>query len=578
MNRHIIYIFSCIMLCLASCQEERIELGALQLKVSRNSNTVLTKATPEEIAAAQRQIAIKITNAQENIVFESDDWTAIKEDILLAPGAYTIDAFSALTDGTTAGFDLPYYVGKKEITITGNSIQPVEVECVLANVKVTIQYSEAVKKNFTATRTNVSNSSGEIWFERDETRSAYFVAENLALSLALTNTDGASFTLPGTVENVLPREHYRITYDIKTTGSGDFEIILDQSTKEYKVNIKVPIFQEDKLKISAVNSWATFANITFSTTEDTDAAAALMYRAAGNAEWQPTGVATQLGDGLTYTTEVKGLTPNQAYEYQLISGEACSDIKEAKTEATTQVGNSSFDDWHKAGKHVFPASGTTYGDNTYWWDSSNIGANTLSGKNPTNEEGTTVIKGKAAKLACTSVFGVFAAGSIYTGRFTQVTSDLKGAELKFGRPFDTRPTQLKGHFKYNPGKITHTRKDFIHEGDQDSCAIYIMLTDWDTPFPVNTSTGNFVQLTDPGIIAYGEISKAKCSTPMEAYEAFTVELTYRSLTRKPTHVLIVASASKYGDYFTGSTSSVLLLDEFELLYGDPVMDAAYSKQ
>ena len=577
MNRHIIYIFSCIMLCLASCQDESIELGSLQLKVSRNSNTVLTKATPEEIAAAQRQIAIKITNAQENVVFESDDWTAIKEDILLAPGAYTIDAFSALTDGTTAGFDLPYYVGKKEITITGNSIQPVEVECVLANVKVTIQYSEAVKKNFTATRTNVSNSSGEIWFERDETRSAYFVAENLALSLALTNTDGASFTLPGTVENVLPREHYRITYDIKTTGSGDFEIILDQSTKEYKVNIKVPIFQEDKLKISAVNSWATFANITFSTTEDTDAAAALMYRAAGNAEWQPTGVATQVGDGLTYTTNVKGLTPNQAYEYQLISGEAYSDIKEAKAEAATQVGNSSFDDWYKSGKHMFAASQATYENNTYWWDSSNIGANTLSAKNPTSEEGTNVIKGKAAKLACTSVFGVFAAGSIYTGRFGKVIGTT-GASLNFGRPFITRPTQLKGHFKYNPGKITHTRKDFIHEGDQDSCAIYVMLTDWDTSFPVNTSTGNFVQLTDPGIIAYGEIPKAKCSTPMEAYEAFTVELKYRSLTRKPTHVLIVASASKYGDFFTGSTSSVLLLDEFELLYGDPVMDAAYSKQ
>ena len=39
---------------------------------------------------------------------------------------------------------------------------------------------------------------------------------------------------------------------------------------------------------------------------------------------------------------------------------------------------------------------------------------------------------------------------------------------------------------------------------------------------------------------------------------------------KPTYILIVASASKYGDYFTGSTSSVLLLDEFELLFDDPV--------
>ena len=62
---------------------------------------------------------------------------------------------------------------------------------------------------------------------------------------------------------------------------------------------------------------------------------------------------------------------------------------------------------------------------------------------------------------------------------------------------------------------------------------------------------------------------------MSNYERFTINLKYRDLTKKPTYILIVASASKYGDYFTGSTSSVLLIDEFELIYGEPTIDTEY---
>ena len=55
-----------------------------------------------------------------------------------------------------------------------------------------------------------------------------------------------------------------------------------------------------------------------------------------------------------------------------------------------------------------------------------------------------------------------------------------------------------------------------------------------------------------------------------AWKELNIPLVYRSLTTKPTHLIIVCSASKYGDYFYGSDSSVLHLDDFELEYGsDP---------
>lgn len=37
-------------------------------------------------------------------------------------------------------------------------------------------------------------------------------------------------------------------------------------------------------------------------------------------------------------------------------------------------------------------------------------------------------------------------------------------------------------------------------------------------------------------------------------------------TTELTHLVIVCSASKFGDYFCGSTGSVMYLDDFELVY------------
>ena len=82
---------------------------------------------------------------------------------------------------------------------------------------------------------------------------------------------------------------------------------------------------------------------------------------------------------------------------------------------------------------------------------------------------------------------------------------------------------------------------------------------------ISTASGKFVDAdNDSGIIAYGIMD----INATNGYIEFTVPLTYRSTTRQPRYVVIAASASKYGDYFTGSTSSVMYVDEFSFVY-DP---------
>ena len=69
------------------------------------------------------------------------------------------------------------------------------------------------------------------------------------------------------------------------------------------------------------------------------------------------------------------------------------------------------------------------------------------------------------------------------------------------------------------------------------------------------------------VIAYGALPDVECVASSE-WKQFTIDLTYRNLVEKPTHIIIVFSSSKYGDYFTGGNGSKLHLDDLELIYGD----------
>ena len=113
--------------------------------------------------------------------------------------------------------------------------------------------------------------------------------------------------------------------------------------------------------------------------------------------------------------------------------------------------------------------------------------------------------------------------------------------------------------------VTQTSRPNVSKGDLDSCHVYVALfADWTSAFRVNTQTGTFVNLNEA--IAYGEM---KDSRTMSDFEKFEFEIKYRDETRIPTYILIVATASKYGDYFTGGEGSKLWLDEFSLGFEPP---------
>ena len=138
--------------------------------------------------------------------------------------------------------------------------------------------------------------------------------------------------------------------------------------------------------------------------------------------------------------------------------------------------------------------------------------------------------------------------------------------LSLGREFTERPTKLRGQYKYTVTNISHASGEFKSLiGQPDTCIIRAALIDSDAPFEIRTAP-NDRHLFDenaPEVVAYG---KLECAQTISGYIPFEFEIKYKSTSRKPKYILVTASASKYGDYFTGGNGSTLYIDDFELLY------------
>lgn len=350
-------------------------------------------------------------------------------------------------------------------------------------------------------------------------------------------------------------------------------IVGDDHNQETETHLTFTVQPNGSINTEAANPWARFAYLNGSCIAESRPSFLFKYRKTGDTDWttldesQMT-ITEPQANNFSFTAKITGLTPSSNYEYM-----ACTETKEGSilsftTEEALQVPNSNFDSWYTSGKHVYPNKDLSA--TNFWWDSGNEGANTLSAVNPTSEEKTIVVKGSAAKLASKSVLGNFAAGNVYTGDFGKATLSPLGATLDFGRPYTCRPSKLTGYYKYNPGSV-NSGSHVLSNGETDHCYIYIALCYWPGgPFRVDTGNDKFVKLDDPSILGYGELENAGAVSGDEpnGYRKFEIPVTYRDTKTKPTHILIVATASKYGDYFTGSTSSVLYIDELELVFDE----------
>ena len=289
------------------------------------------------------------------------------------------------------------------------------------------------------------------------------------------------------------------------------------------------------------------------------------YKRESESSWLSLAASNIQVDGTNYTAELTGLTPGTTYLYQVMVDDETVTSASFDTAPATPLTDGDFDNWHL--------------DNVVWnpwseggpsfWDTGNRGATTIStssdGSNTSPTDDTCNGSGQAALLQTKWVVMKLAAGSIFAGSY--VRTDGTNGVLSFGREFSSFPSKLRVHYKYTSSTINRIGEDALESlrGRPDSCHVYVALTDWDEPREIRTrpSERQLFDKNDSGIIAYAELIQG---STVSSWQELDLELEYRATNRTPNYIVVVATASKYGDYFTGGEGSALWLDNLELIY------------
>lgn len=310
------------------------------------------------------------------------------------------------------------------------------------------------------------------------------------------------------------------------------------------------------------------------------------YRAEGSEEWLE--VPDVETDGGTFTARLV-VEPETAYEVKAYCNEDESDSVRVVTEAEAELPNMGLEEWCTLKDVIYPY----LSDGEPFWGSGNPGAAVAGGAVLTDKctdvrPGSTGVYSALLESTFANIAGIgkFAAGNLYTG--TYVKNSGTNGIITFGRPFTVRPTALRVWLKYTCGAVDKIKSlpagATMQEGDPDNGVIYIALGTWtpeeygvtqekegpyqygtaDSPICVDTrNEATFFKSDSPAVVGYGELIM---DYSVEEWRQVTIPIEYSATDVQPTHILIVCTASRYGDYFSGSTKSKMWLDDFELVY------------
>lgn len=542
----------------SSCQSEIDEAkgyGYLQLSSVEVNKSVTTRA---DITSTEA-IAVDVIDESALVVKHADDWNEMN-DVLLPVATYTIKAYSADKDKEAQGFDAaPYYEGQTEVAIEANKAKAVEITCKLAQAKISINCSESFKTAFSDYSCTVEGTDLSIPFVKDESRAAY-VKAGQSLTVKVDFGNGKSFSQQIT-EKTEAAYYYKVNLDV-TEGNASFDISVDQTIHQYEVTVKVPTKQESAdmvtgdIRNDISKVWGQFAYLSGACNlEEITSPVQFRYKKKADAEWT-TVEAVQEEGTKNYSAKVAPLDFGTQYEYYILCGDKAGETCTFTTESYVEIPNLNFDTWSQNGKNWYPNADAS---NSYW-ATGNEGVTTVGNSNSVPVEGSDARNGKAGKLETVTVALVgYAAGNLLIGNYSTNFNNM-AASVQFGRSYNgARPVKLSGYYKYTPG--TSMNKNGKIPSDRtltvDECDIYIKLWSGDAVI----AESHFVT-----------------NQTVSEYTQFELPIEYTDMTKRPDKITIVATSSRYGGEFEGSTmfntkvvgqvaaGSTLWVDDFELSY------------
>lgn len=309
------------------------------------------------------------------------------------------------------------------------------------------------------------------------------------------------------------------------------------------------------------------------------------YRKRGDQDWITVDKALVEEQGGQFKVCIDALECSTEYECYAYCDDDKTDVRALTTESERQIPNGGFDVYSRSESSKYDS----FFDPSYlpgntdlgkkWWDNGNVGS-TAVGESGVISAPDTAIKAPepadnkaSAHLTSKYVVVKFAAGNIFSGEFAGLVGTA-GGKVNFGRPWIQRPRKLCFDIKANCGKINHRDGNApgVNLGDPDTAEIFVCLGDWDykkyggtqeNPVQVNTTVASTLfDPNGPDVIAYG------CFSTQESFDwkSVEVEIDYRDVFRQPTHIILSAASSKWGDFFTGCDTNEIWLDNVRFEY------------
>ena len=394
----------------------------------------------------------------------------------------------------------------------------------------------------------------------------------------------------------------KTTYSIPMEEMKDFSAGIYVDVTEFDYTETWAIFVEvtdASVEVQKVNAWANMAYVTSIGVAGVENG--FQFREMGASEWIDVPSEDITADGGSFVAHIKGLKPETEYEVVAVCEGESSPIVSFITESATPVPNGSFEYASLVSgasyyKFYDPDCGFEDGSYMFWGSGNGEGSEGVNGSASMGIVITYIDKdekvdGQQSVRAQTSqLVGILAAGNLFTGQFAGLV-ETSGGKVNFGRPWTTRPVALKLYCKYETGKVDILGNlppgISLSKDDHDRAEVKFALGTWDyrkyggnpaSPIHVNTTDSEtFVDFkTDESTIAYGNLviyndgyvlnDEEKVGSATSEWVEYTIPLNYRDMETAPTHIVISCAASRYGDYFTGCSSSKLWIDAVELIY------------
>lgn len=312
------------------------------------------------------------------------------------------------------------------------------------------------------------------------------------------------------------------------------------------------------------------------------------YRKSGTMVWRDVPDKDVAADGGLFTAHMTDLDPSTEYECYVVNGTDETEVVGFTTDEARQIPNGGLEVVSKVtGKEYYKWFDPKSLDpecQKIWWASGN-------GEGDDGYKGTATLgivltepdidchEGKlSARAQSSQLAGILACGNLFTGQFTQIIGSSAGA-VHYGRPWTTRPRAITLWYKYKGGLVDcvdeYPSDDVVKKGDKDRFQIFASIGDWDyrkyggdpdSPVRVSTAHDERSTLFTPesaGIIAFGNVVSNK---DVSEWTKLEIPLEYRSLERRPTHIIIICAVNYRGDYMTGCSTARLWLDDFQVVY------------